>query len=114
MTTKAAYNSKATSRNQPTVLGGSAPFPASCRTNVGRSSYGANGPAVRHRRAWKRIIWCWKSGFKAQGFTEEASYDLIYVNGVCQLETLKAPSDAWEICLIEDAFRRLMFESEEV
>ena len=52
--------------------------------------------------------------FKAQRFTENASYDLIYVNGVCQLETLKAPSDAWEVRLIEDAFRRLMFESEEV
>ena len=52
--------------------------------------------------------------FKAQEFTEDVSYDLIYVNGVCQLETLKAPSDAWEIRLIEDAFRRLMFESEEV
>ena len=52
--------------------------------------------------------------FKEQGFTEDVSCDLIYVNGVCQLETLKAPSDAWEIRLIEDAFRRLMFESEEV
>ena len=52
--------------------------------------------------------------FKAQGFTEDVFYDLIYVNGICQLETLKAPSDAWEIRLIEDAFRRLMFESEEV
>ena len=52
--------------------------------------------------------------FKAQRFTEDVSYDLIYVNGVCQLETLKAPSDVWEVRLIEDAFRRLMFESEEV
>ena len=52
--------------------------------------------------------------FKARGFTEEASYDLIYINGICQLETLKAPGDAWEVRLIEDAFRRLMFGSEEV
>ena len=52
--------------------------------------------------------------FKAQGFTAGASYDLIYINGICQLETLKAPSDAWEVRLIEDAFRRLMFGSEEV
>lgn len=52
--------------------------------------------------------------FKAQGFTAGASYDLIYINGICQLETLKVPSDAWEVRLIEDAFRRLMFGSEEV
>ena len=52
--------------------------------------------------------------FKAQGFTAGASYDLIYINGICQLEILKTPSDAWEVRLIEDAFRRLMFGSEEV
>ncbi len=48
-----------------------------------------------------------------RGFADEdnqGGYDLVYVNGDNNLESMKAPADTWRVRLVEEAFHRLMFE----
>ncbi len=51
-------------------------------------------------------------------FTEHYSssandeFDIIWVNGGCNLENIKGPSDIWNVRLIEDDFHHLMFNTE--
>ena len=48
--------------------------------------------------------------FTEQGYSSKNSeFDLIYVNGGNNLESLKTPDDTWKVRLIEDDFNRLMF-----
>jgi len=54
--------------------------------------------------------WFTKQGYSAK----DSEFDLIYVNGDNNLETLKAPDDTWKVRLIEEDFYRLMFETEGV
>jgi len=50
--------------------------------------------------------------FGRQGYSsKDSEFDLIYVNGGNNLENLKAPDDTWKVRLIEEDFRRLMFET---
>lgn len=52
--------------------------------------------------------------FSKQGYPhEDFDFDLIYVNGDNNLESLKAPGNTWTVRLIEEDFHRLMFETEE-
>jgi adenine-specific DNA-methyltransferase len=37
-------------------------------------------------------------------------FDLIYVNGDNNLENLKKDEDTWKVRLIEEEFKRLMFD----
>ena len=49
--------------------------------------------------------------FNKQGYnTKENEFDRIYVNGDNHLENLKATDDKWKVVLIEEEFKRLMFE----
>lgn len=51
--------------------------------------------------------------FREQGYSDgESEFDSIYVNGGNNLENLRAPEETWKVRLIEDDFRRLMFETE--
>ena len=51
--------------------------------------------------------------FKKQGCSaKDSEFDLIYVNGGNNLESLKTPDDLWKVRLIEEDFHRLMFEME--
>jgi adenine-specific DNA-methyltransferase len=51
--------------------------------------------------------------FEKQSYSsKDNEFDLIYVNGGNNLENLKAPDDTWKVRLLEDEFRRLMFETE--
>jgi len=51
--------------------------------------------------------------FAKQGYSsKDSELDLIYVNGGCNLENLKAPDDTWKVRLIEEDFHRLMFETD--
>lgn len=51
--------------------------------------------------------------FTKQGYSsKDSEFDLIYVNGGNNLENLKTPDDLWKVCLIEEDFLRLMFETE--
>jgi adenine-specific DNA-methyltransferase len=53
--------------------------------------------------------------FTTQGYSaKDSEFDLIYVNGDNNLENLKTPDDTWKVRLIEEHFRRLMFESDGV
>jgi len=52
--------------------------------------------------------WFTKQGYSAK----DSEYDLIYVNGSNNLENLKAPDDTWKVRIIEEDFRRLMFDTE--
>lgn len=48
--------------------------------------------------------------FAKQGYSsKDNEFDLIYVNGSCNLENLKTPDDHWKVRLIEEDFHRLMF-----
>lgn len=48
--------------------------------------------------------------FGKQGYSsKDSEFDLIYVNGSCNLENLKTPDDHWKVRLIEEDFHRLMF-----
>jgi adenine-specific DNA-methyltransferase len=52
--------------------------------------------------------------FQKQGFSaQDLEFDLIYVNGDNNLENLKKDADTWKVRLIEEEFRRLMFEVRE-
>jgi adenine-specific DNA-methyltransferase len=49
--------------------------------------------------------------FKKQDYnTREMIYDLFYVNGDNNLENLRRPDQTWKVRLIEEEFKRLMFD----
>ena len=51
--------------------------------------------------------------FAALGYSGRGSeFDLVYVNGGNNLENIKGSADMWRVRLIEEDFRRLMFETE--
>ncbi len=50
--------------------------------------------------------WFTKMGYSSK----DKEFDLIYVNGTNNLENLKTPDDLWKVRLIEEDFKRLMFE----
>jgi adenine-specific DNA-methyltransferase len=53
--------------------------------------------------------------FLKQGYnTRDMEFDLIYVNGDNNLENLKRPDETWKVRLIEEEFKRLMFDVENV
>jgi len=53
--------------------------------------------------------------FKKQGYnTKDQEFDLIYVNGDNNLENLRKPDQTWKVRLVEEEFRRLMFEVQDV
>ncbi len=52
--------------------------------------------------------------FTTQGYSsKDSEFDLIYVNGTNNLENLRLPDATWKVRLIEEDFKRLMFEDEE-
>lgn len=53
--------------------------------------------------------------FRKQGYnTKDQEYDIIYVNGDNNLENLRRPDQTWKVRLIEEEFRRLMFDVQDV
>ncbi|MGD1084259.1 MAG: site-specific DNA-methyltransferase [Verrucomicrobiota bacterium] len=53
--------------------------------------------------------------FQKQGYTtKDQEFALIYVNGDNNLENLKRPDDTWKVRRIEDEFKRLMFDVQDV
>jgi len=46
--------------------------------------------------------------------TRDMEFDLIYVNGDNNLENLKRPDETWKVRLIEEEFKRLMFDVHDV
>ena len=44
----------------------------------------------------------------------DMEFDLIYVNGDNHLENLRRPDETWKVRLIEEDFKRLMFDVEDV
>jgi adenine-specific DNA-methyltransferase len=53
--------------------------------------------------------------FLKQGYnTRDMEFDLIYVNGDNNLENLKRPDETWKVRLIEEEFKNLMFNVEDV
>lgn len=49
--------------------------------------------------------------FVKQGYnTRDMEFDVIYVNGDNNLENLKRPDETWKVRLIEEEFKRLMFD----
>lgn len=53
--------------------------------------------------------------FGKQGYnTKDQEYDVIYVNGDNNLENLRKPDQTWKVRLIEEEFKRLMFDVRDV
>ena len=53
--------------------------------------------------------------FKKQRYsTQDLEFDLVYVNGDNNLENLRRGDQTWKVRLIEDEFRRLMFDTQDV
>jgi adenine-specific DNA-methyltransferase len=53
--------------------------------------------------------------FLKQGYnTRDMEFDVVYVNGDNNLENLKRPDETWKVRLIEEDFKRLMFDVEDV
>ena len=53
--------------------------------------------------------------FQKQDYnTREMVYDLFYVNGDNNLENLRRPDQTWKVRLIEEEFKRLMFDVQDV
>jgi adenine-specific DNA-methyltransferase len=53
--------------------------------------------------------------FQRQGYsTRDLEYDLIYVNGDNNLENLRRPAQTWKVRMIEEEFKRLMFDVTDV
>ncbi|MCC7314056.1 MAG: site-specific DNA-methyltransferase [Planctomycetes bacterium] len=53
--------------------------------------------------------------FEKQAYnTREMEYDLFYVNGDNNLENLRRPDQTWKVRLIEEEFKRLMFDVQDV
>lgn len=46
----------------------------------------------------------------AHELTRELKYDIFYVNGDNNLENLRRPDQTWKVRLIEEEFKRLMFD----
>ncbi len=46
--------------------------------------------------------------------TQDMEFDLIYINGDNNLENLKKDEDTWKVRLIEEEFKRLMFDVQDV
>jgi adenine-specific DNA-methyltransferase len=46
--------------------------------------------------------------------TRDMEFDLIYVNGDNNLENIRRPDETWKVRLIEEEFKRLMFDVEDV
>ena len=51
---------------------------------------------------------------KSQYSTRELEFDLIYVNGDNHLENLRKDEETWKVRLIEQEFKRLMFDTRDV
>ncbi|MGC8731599.1 MAG: site-specific DNA-methyltransferase, partial [Halothiobacillaceae bacterium] len=58
----------------------------------------------------KLDVWFQKQGYN----TKDQEYDVIYVNGDNNLENLRRPDQTWKVRLIEEEFRRLMFDVQDV
>lgn len=54
--------------------------------------------------------WFCKQGYN----TKDQEYDIIYVNGDSNLENLRKADQTWKVRLIEEEFRRLMFDVQDV
>ncbi|WP_051035014.1 hypothetical protein [Anoxybacillus flavithermus] len=53
--------------------------------------------------------------FVKQGYnTRDSEFDRIYVNGDNHLENLKLEENKWKVVLIEEEFKRLMFDVRDV
>jgi adenine-specific DNA-methyltransferase len=53
--------------------------------------------------------------FRQQGYnTRGGEFDIIYTNGDNNLENLRRPDETWKVRLVEEAFRRLMFDVQDV
>ncbi|HWQ40400.1 MAG TPA: DNA methyltransferase [Burkholderiales bacterium] len=53
--------------------------------------------------------------FIKQGYSgKDSAFELIYVNGDNNLENLKSPGETWKVCLIEEVFFRMMFETKQL
>jgi adenine-specific DNA-methyltransferase len=53
--------------------------------------------------------------FLKQGYnTRDMEFDLIYVNGDNNLENLKRPDETWKVRMIEEEFKRLTFDVQDV
>jgi len=53
--------------------------------------------------------------FRKQDYnTKDMKFDLIYVNGDNNLENIKRPDETWKVRLIEEEFKRLMFDVEDI
>jgi len=53
--------------------------------------------------------------FLKQGYnTRDMEFDVIYVNGDNNLENLKRPDETWKVRLIEEEFKRLMFDVQDI
>ena len=53
--------------------------------------------------------------FLKQGYNpRDMEFDLIYVNGDNNLENLKRPDETWKVRLIEEEFKRLMFDVQDL
>ena len=53
--------------------------------------------------------------FQKQNYnTRELEYDIFYVNGDNNLENLRRPDQTWKVRLIEEEFKRLMFDVQDV
>ncbi len=53
--------------------------------------------------------------FRKQDYsTRDMEFDLIYVNGDNNLENIRRPDETWKVRLVEEEFKRLMFDVEDV
>lgn len=53
--------------------------------------------------------------FRKQDYsTRDMEFDLIYVSGDNNLENLRRPDETWKVRLIEEEFKRLMFDVEDI
>ncbi|MCD8502978.1 MAG: hypothetical protein LRY71_16635 [Bacillaceae bacterium] len=53
--------------------------------------------------------------FNKQGFnSRDTEFDLIYINGDNHVENLKLAENKWKVILIEEEFKRLMFDVSDV
>lgn len=53
--------------------------------------------------------------FRKQDYsTRDMEFDLIYVNGNNNLENIRRPDETWKVRLIEEEFKRLMFDVEDI
>src|SRR5699024_9392577 len=51
---------------------------------------------------------------KQKSNTKDTEFDRIYVNGDNHLENMKTDDDSWKVVLIEEEFKRLMFDVQDV